>query len=116
MAADEPFKRYEQAGAAFVDAAVNRLNGFFGRPSDAGEDADGGASGEDMAGGHRRARRERADQLIETIRSEIRSQLLQLGLATREELDALRSRLDDLESRLADREGPGGPDPDGTTS
>lgn len=97
MAGDEPFKRYEQAGAAFFESAVNRLNGFFRGGSGPG----GQESGPDGEGG---ARHERTEQLFETIRSEIRSQLTQLGLATREDIAGVRSRLDALESRLDDLE------------
>jgi len=107
MAEEEPLKRFEQAGAAFVNAAYNRLDGFFKARSEPGDDERDPAEGEPRA-----PRRERADQLIETIRSEIRSQLLHLGLATREELDEVRSRLDDLESRLGHDDS----DPGGTSS
>jgi hypothetical protein len=108
MAADEPFKRYEQAGAAFVDAAVNRLNGLFRGASGPGHDAtdreddgtDRGDDGTDRAERWRRAPRERTEHLIEVIRSEIRSQLHQLGLATQEDTADVRSRLEALESRL----------------
>jgi len=107
MAADEPFKRYEQAGAAFIDAAVNRLNGLFGGASDRADDATG--SREDRREGRRAARGERKEHLIEVIRSEVRSQLLQLGLATREDIADVRSRLEALESRVRDLESRGAP-------
>jgi polyhydroxyalkanoate synthesis regulator phasin len=121
MAADEPFRRYEEIGAAFVNAAANRINGLLGGSQQKGaSEADASQPTEDDPGrGDEPSERgrERRDHLIELVRTEIRSQLTSLGLATREDLADLRSRLDALESRLRDLEtAEGEADPDGTES
>jgi hypothetical protein len=87
MARDETFKRYEEAGVAFVESAWARATGLLRGLSDLGGSAPGPV--EDLVG----AGRERRDHLLELIRAEVRAQLAHLGLVTKEDLVALEERL-----------------------
>lgn len=95
MADDDTFKRYEEAGAAFVEAALGRAATLLRGLSDLGPSTVGPI--EDLLG----AGRQRGDQLLGLIRAEVGAQLSPLGLATRADLAALEGRVSALESEGA---------------
>ena len=91
MARDERFKKYQDAGADFLETARVRAEEFLRELSKAGESTQRQGRGalDDLLEGSRKG----TEQMIESIRSEIRSQLSLLGLATKEDLAALERRL-----------------------
>lgn len=91
MAPDERFKKYQEAGADFLETARARAEEFLQELSKAGENTQRQGRGalDDLLGGSRKG----TEQMIATIRKEIRSQLSLLGLATKEDLAALERRL-----------------------
>lgn len=91
MAPDERFKKYQEAGADFLETARARAEEFLRELSKAGETTQRQGRGalDDLMDGSRRG----TEQMITSIRSEIRSQLSLLGLATKEDLAALERRL-----------------------
>lgn len=91
MAPDERFKKYQEAGADFLETARARAEEFLQELSKAGESRQrqGRDALDDLLGGSRKG----TEQMITSIRKEIRSQLSLLGLATKEDLAALERRL-----------------------
>ena len=91
MAPDERFKKYQEAGADFLETARVRAEEFLRELSKAGESTQ--RQGRDALDDLRDGSRKGTEQLIASIRNEIRSQLSLLGLATKEDLAALERRL-----------------------
>ena len=91
MTRDEKLKRYQEAGAGFLDAARARAEEFLHDATSAGEATQerAAAAVDDLLGSSRRG----TDQLIEAIRREISSQLKASGLAKIVDLEALERRL-----------------------
>ena len=91
MARDERLKKVQGAGADFLETARARAEEFLRELSRAGGDTSGRAQGalDDLVEGGRKG----TEQLVSVIRKEITNQLGLLGLATKEDLDALEKRL-----------------------
>jgi polyhydroxyalkanoate synthesis regulator phasin len=91
MSREEKLKRYQDAGAELIEQARQRAEDFLREVSNIGGSTQQQASAkvDDLLG----AGRWGADQLIESIRKEIASQLSSLGLATKADLVALERRL-----------------------
>jgi polyhydroxyalkanoate synthesis regulator phasin len=101
MARDDRFKRYQEAGAEFLEAARTRAEEFLRELAQMGDSTQRQAQDavDDLVEGGRKG----TEQILTSIRREITTQLSQLGLATKDDLA-------DLEGRLAGR-GDGPPPP-----
>jgi len=84
-------KRYQDAGAEFIESARSRAEEFLRDLGAIGESTgrQAGSTFEDVLGGGRRS----TDQFLDLIRREVASQLSNLGLATKGDLEALERRL-----------------------
>lgn len=91
MARDERFRKYQEAGADFLETARARAEDFLRELSKAGGSTQ--RQGKDALDDLLEGSRKGTEQLIGSIRDEIRSQLSLLGLATKEDLAALERRL-----------------------
>lgn len=91
MARDDRFRKYQEAGADFLETARARAEEFLRELSKAGDSTQrqGKDALDDLVEGSRRG----TEHLIGSIRDEVRSQLSLLGLATKEDLAALERRL-----------------------
>jgi polyhydroxyalkanoate synthesis regulator phasin len=91
MPRDDRFKKYQEAGADFLETARARAEEFLRELSKVGESTQKQGRGalDDLVDESRKG----TEQVIASIRSEIRSQLSLLGLATKEDLAALERRL-----------------------
>ena len=91
MARDDRFKKYQEAGADFLETARVRAEEFLRELSKVGDSTQRQGRGalDDLVDESRKG----TEQVIASIRSEIRSQLSLLGLATKEDLAALERRL-----------------------
>ncbi len=91
MPRDDRFKKYQEAGADFLETARVRAEEFLRELSKVGESTQRQGRGalDDLVDESRKG----TEQVIASIRSEIRSQLSLLGLATKEDLAALERRL-----------------------
>ena len=91
MARDDRFRKYQEAGADFLETARARAEEFLRELSKAGDSTQrqGKDALDDLVEGSRRG----TEHLIGSIRDEIRSQLSLLGLATKEDIAALERRL-----------------------
>ena len=91
MAGKDMIQRYLEAGSAFTEMTRARAEGIVKELVKAGEvQLDQVQSLVDELV---ERRRRNADQLLTMIRKEVATQLSQLGLATREDLDALEQRV-----------------------
>jgi polyhydroxyalkanoate synthesis regulator phasin len=99
MARDETFKRYEEAGAEFIESARSRAVEFLKELSQLGENTGRHAQGQvsDLVD----IGKARSDAVVDTIRAEIRTQLAQLGLATKVDLSALERRIKNASAKKA---------------
>src|SRR5262249_8720019 len=91
MAPDDLFRKYQEAGADFLEEARTRAEEFLrelAKASGATQKQAQDAFDELFEGS-----RKGTEHLMSWIRTEITSQLNQLGLATKEDLDALETRL-----------------------
>jgi polyhydroxyalkanoate synthesis regulator phasin len=104
MARDDRFKRYQEAGADFLETARTRAEEFLQELAKMGDSTQKQAQGavDDLVDGGRKG----TEQILATIRREITAQLSQLGLATKQELA-------DLERRLTGAVAPGDAGPEG---
>jgi DNA-binding protein HU-beta len=91
MPRDERFKKYQEAGADFLETARARAEEFLSELSKATDTTQkqGRDTLDDLMGGSKRG----TEQFIASIRKEITSQLSALGLATKADLAALERRL-----------------------
>ena len=96
MARDDRFKKYQEAGADFLEMARTRAEEFLSELSKLGDSTQKQAQDafEEMVEGSRRG----TEQIVNTIRAEIASQLSVIGIATRREIDDLERRLTTLET------------------
>ena len=88
---DDRFRKYQEAGADFLETARARAEDFLRELSKAGESTQ--RQGKDALDDLLEGSRKGTEQLIGSIRDEVRSQLSLLGLATKEDLAALERRL-----------------------
>jgi polyhydroxyalkanoate synthesis regulator phasin len=91
MAADERFKKYQEAGADFLETARARAEEFLWELSKAGDSTQRQA--QDVVDEMFESSRRGSEQLFGAIRREITVQLAALGLATKDDLAALERRL-----------------------
>jgi len=91
MARDDRFRKYQEAGADFLETARARAEDFLRELSKAGGSTQ--KQGKDALDDLLEGSRKGTEQLIGSIRDEIRSQLSLLGLATKEDLASLERRL-----------------------
>ncbi|HET6915138.1 MAG TPA: hypothetical protein VFH56_03520 [Acidimicrobiales bacterium] len=91
MARDDRFRKYQEAGADFLETARARAEDFLRELSKAGGTTPG--RGKDALDDLLEGSRKGTEQLLGSIRGEIRSQLSLLGLATKEDLASLERRL-----------------------
>ena len=91
MARDDRFRKYQEAGADFLETARARAEDFLRELSKAGGTTQG--RGKDALDDLLEGSRKGTEQLLGSIRDEIRSQLSLLGLATKEDLASLERRL-----------------------
>ena len=91
MASDERFKKYQEAGADFLETARARAEDFLRELSRATDSTQkqGRDTLDDLMEGSRRG----TEQFISSIRKEINTQLSALGIATKGDLAALERRL-----------------------
>jgi polyhydroxyalkanoate synthesis regulator phasin len=91
MARDDRFKRYQEAGAEFLEIARARAEEFLQELAKMGDSTQKQAQDtvDDFVAGGRKG----TDQIVTAIRREITAQLSQLGLATKEDLADLERRL-----------------------
>jgi polyhydroxyalkanoate synthesis regulator phasin len=91
MNRDETLKRYQEAGAEFLDAARAKAEGFLRDATSAGEATQERATSavDELLGSGRRG----TEQLLDAIRREITTQLKALGVAKIVDLEALERRL-----------------------
>lgn len=91
MASDERFKKYQEAGADFLETARARAEDFLRELSRATDTTQkqGRDTLDDLMEGSRRG----TEQFISSIRREITTQLSALGIATKRDLAALERRL-----------------------
>lgn len=91
MARDERFKKYQEAGADFLETARVRAEEFLRELSKATDSTS--KQGRDTIDDLMEGSRKGTEQFIASIRKEITSQLSALGLATKDDLAALERRL-----------------------
>jgi polyhydroxyalkanoate synthesis regulator phasin len=91
MPRDDRFKRYQEAGADFLETARTRAEEFLRELAKLGDSSQKQAQGtvDDLVEGGRKG----TEQILATIRREITAQLSQLGLATKQDLEDLERRL-----------------------
>lgn len=91
MPRDERFKKYQEAGADFLETARARAEEFLRELSKATDTTQkqGRDTLDDLVEGSRKG----TEQFIGSIRKEITSQLSALGIATKSDLAALERRL-----------------------
>jgi polyhydroxyalkanoate synthesis regulator phasin len=91
MVRDDRFKRYQEAGADFLEVARSRAEEFLEELAKAGDTTQKQAQGalDELLEGSRKG----TEQILTSIRKEITSQLSLLGIATKEDLAALERRL-----------------------
>ena len=91
MARDDMFKKYQEAGADFLEVARAKAEEFLrelAKASDSTQKQAQDAVDEAIEGSRRGT-----EQILTTIRKEISSQLSLLGIANREDLEALVRRM-----------------------
>lgn len=91
MARDEKFKKYQEAGADFLETARARAEEFLKELAKATDSTQKQGRGtiDDLMEGSRRG----TEQFISSVRKEVASQLSALGIATKDDLAALERRL-----------------------
>ena len=91
MPRDERFKKYQEAGADFLETARARAEDFLRELSKATDTTSkqGRDTFDDLMEGSRRG----TEQFVASIRKEITTQLSALGIATKDDLAALERRL-----------------------
>jgi polyhydroxyalkanoate synthesis regulator phasin len=91
MPRDDRFKRYQEAGAEFLETARTRAEEFLRELAKMGDSTQKQAQGavDDLVEGGRKG----TEQILGSIRREITAQLSQLGLATKQDLEDLERRL-----------------------
>jgi polyhydroxyalkanoate synthesis regulator phasin len=91
MPRDDRFKRYQEAGADFLETARTRAEEFLRELAKLGDSSQKQAqvSVDDLVEEGRKG----TEQFLATIRREITAQLSQLGLATKQDLEDLERRL-----------------------
>jgi polyhydroxyalkanoate synthesis regulator phasin len=91
MAPDDPFRKYQEAGADFLEEARTRAEEFLRELAKASGATQRQAQDafDELFEGSRKG----TEHVMSWIRTEITTQLGQLGLATKEDLDALEARL-----------------------
>jgi polyhydroxyalkanoate synthesis regulator phasin len=91
MGRDDRFKRYQEAGADFLEVARNRAEEFLEELAKVGDTTQKQAHGalDELVEGSRKG----TEQILATIRKEVASRLALLGIATRDDLAALERRL-----------------------
>jgi polyhydroxyalkanoate synthesis regulator phasin len=91
MPRDDRFKRYQEAGADFLETARTRAEEFLRELAKLGDSSQKQAqvTVDDLVEGGRKG----TEQILATIRGEITAQLSQLGLATKKDLEDLERRL-----------------------
>ena len=96
MPRDDRFKKYQEAGADFLEMARTRAEDFLSELAQLGDSTQKQAQDafEEMVEGSRRG----TEQMVNTIRAEIASQLSVIGIATRKEMEQLERRLTALEN------------------
>jgi polyhydroxyalkanoate synthesis regulator phasin len=106
MARDDRFKRYQEAGADFLETARMRAEEFLRELAKMGDSTQKQAQGavDELFEGGRKG----TEQIVGSIRREITAQLSQLGLATKEDLAELERRLT-AKVASAGGAGPAGP-------
>ncbi|MHB8506595.1 MAG: hypothetical protein ACYDEN_12905 [Acidimicrobiales bacterium] len=87
MGPDERLRRYQEAGAEFLEAARTKAEELLRDLGAVGESATHRAVGDLRSGGRR------TEQLLDMIRTEVAAQLSALGLATKKDLQDLERRL-----------------------
>jgi polyhydroxyalkanoate synthesis regulator phasin len=91
MPRDERFKKYQEAGADFLETARARAEEFLRELAKATDTTQkqGRDTLDDLVEGSRKG----TEQFISSIRKEITTQLSALGIATRDDLAALERRI-----------------------
>jgi polyhydroxyalkanoate synthesis regulator phasin len=91
MPRDDRFKKAQEVGNDFLEAARARAEEFLQELAKLGDSTQKQAQGtvEDLMAGSRKG----TEQVVETIRKEITTQLSALGLATKADLAALERRV-----------------------
>ena len=91
MARDDRFRKYQEAGADFLETARARAEEFLAELAQVGGASQKQAQDafDDMMGSSRRG----TEQIVNAIRTEIAAQFSLIGVATRQELDDLERRL-----------------------
>jgi polyhydroxyalkanoate synthesis regulator phasin len=107
MPRDDRFKRYQEAGADFLETARTRAEEFLRELASLGDSSQKQAqvTVDDLVEGGRKG----TEQILATIRREITAQLSQLGLATKQDLEDLERRLTATEPVSAPGPTPAGP-------
>jgi polyhydroxyalkanoate synthesis regulator phasin len=91
MARDERFKKYQDAGADFLETARARAEEFLRELAKATDSTQ--KQGRDTIDDLREGSRKGTEQFIASVRKEVTSQLSALGIATKADLDALERKL-----------------------
>lgn len=91
MTSDDRLRKYQEAGAEFIEAARAKAEELFRELGGMGEATGRQASA--AAGDLRSSGRRSTDWVVEMVRREIAAQLAGLGLATRADLQQLEERL-----------------------
>jgi polyhydroxyalkanoate synthesis regulator phasin len=88
---DDVLKKYQEAGADFVEVARSRAEEFLRELAKAGDSTQSRAQGafDELVEGSRRG----TEQILELVRREITSQLSLLGIATKGDLAKLERKL-----------------------
>src|SRR5271154_6999275 len=91
MARDDMFKKYQEAGADFLEVARAKAEEFLRELAKAGDSTQKQTQDvvDEVIEGSRRG----TEQIVATIRKEISSQLALLGISSREDLEALIRRM-----------------------
>jgi polyhydroxyalkanoate synthesis regulator phasin len=91
MVRDDRFKKYQEAGADFLEGARSRAEEFLEELAKVGDTTQKQAHGalDELVEGSRKG----TEQLLASIRKEVTSQLALLGIATKDDLAALERRL-----------------------
>ena len=102
--ADDRFKKYQTAGAEFLEEARLRAEEFLRELAKLGETTQKSAQDavDDLVEGSRKG----TEQILAFISKEITVQLSQLGLTSREDLEALIRRVTGQEGRAGKEGGP----------
>ena len=99
---DDVFKRYLEAGLSFFEMTQQRAEAALKDLSGSGESAKGQA--QKAVDWVKERSRQGTDELRELVRTEIRSQMDGLGLATKDDLARLEARLAAVEGGVAPAE------------